>query len=32
MHKKYKVKIFSLDEICDLENALNVSILQYEFA
>jgi ribosome-binding protein aMBF1 (putative translation factor) len=23
---------FSLDEICTLENALNVSILQYEFA
>ena len=23
---------FSLDEICELENALNVSILQYEFA
>lgn len=23
---------FSLDEICELENALNISILQYEFA
>jgi len=23
---------FSLDEICELENALNVAILQYEFA
>ena len=23
---------FSLDEICELENALNIAILQYEFA
>jgi len=27
-----KMLKFSLDEICDLENALKVSILQYEFA